>query len=194
MAAKIFGLEPSRTLNQSESVALGCAIFGALEHKLLNMSYFLEPIAARPLSARWGQDRKRELFLCSTRLPSTQILNFGNEGTVDLWVFSDAQSLTAKAVARVRFRTPNKVSFTLDSNKVLTVQAQEGLELCDLGHKEEAVWERIRAREEEMRKIDSCMSRIYELKNEYESRYYWCKNKFEEVKAAASAEEQHRIR
>lgn len=30
IASKIFGIEPSRTLNQSESIAIGSTIFGAL--------------------------------------------------------------------------------------------------------------------------------------------------------------------
>lgn len=39
MAAKIFGLEPSRTLNQSEALVMGSAIFGAFDIKLLNLQY-----------------------------------------------------------------------------------------------------------------------------------------------------------
>ena len=39
MASQIFGMELSRTLNQSESVSIGSTIFGALEHKLINMPY-----------------------------------------------------------------------------------------------------------------------------------------------------------
>jgi len=30
IASKIFGMEPSRSLNQSESIAVGSTIFGAL--------------------------------------------------------------------------------------------------------------------------------------------------------------------
>lgn len=47
MVSKIFGMEPSRTLNQSESIAIGSTIYGALEQKLLNMPYSFDNICAR---------------------------------------------------------------------------------------------------------------------------------------------------
>jgi molecular chaperone DnaK (HSP70) len=39
MAAKIFGIEPSRTLNLGEAIVNGVALYGAFEQKLLNLQY-----------------------------------------------------------------------------------------------------------------------------------------------------------
>jgi len=47
MASQIFGMELSRTLNQSESVAIGTTIYGAIELKLLNIPYSFDTVAGR---------------------------------------------------------------------------------------------------------------------------------------------------
>lgn len=44
-----------------------------------------------------------------------------------------------------------------------------------------------------MKKLDNRMVMIYEMKNDFESKFYWCKNKLEELKGRASKEEVEEI-
>ncbi len=37
-----------------------------------------------------------------------------------------------------------------------------------------------------MQKVDNRMGLIYEMKNDFESKFYWCKNKLEELKGIAT--------
>lgn len=49
-----FGTDPSRTLNQSESVARGAAIYGAVASKLLRMDYLLPNCNLIDICACWN--------------------------------------------------------------------------------------------------------------------------------------------
>lgn len=81
MAAKIFGLEPSRSLNQSEAIATGCTILGATERKVLNLQYSYDAISTRDIVVRWGQQR-HPLFSARSKIPAETSLNIGNEGFI----------------------------------------------------------------------------------------------------------------
>jgi hypothetical protein len=58
MAAKIFNLEPSRGLNQSEAIATGCSIIGAMERKVINLNYRYDAISTRTIGVKWGKERQ----------------------------------------------------------------------------------------------------------------------------------------
>jgi hypothetical protein len=58
MATKIFGLEPSRSLNQSEGIASGCAFLAAIDLKLVKFPFSFDPVVARPLVARWKHSKQ----------------------------------------------------------------------------------------------------------------------------------------
>lgn len=40
-----------------------------------------------------------------------------------------------------------------------------------------------------MQKLDNRMGLLYEMKNDYESKFYWCKNKLQELQDSASKQE-----
>ena len=121
MANQIFGIELSRTLNQSESVAIGATVFGAIEHKLINVPYSMDITAGKVIYAKWG-DQKRDLFLQQTRLPYKQTLNFAYEGPIDMSIrFNHGHAETE--MARLKFATPNQITLTLDLNKILSAEA-----------------------------------------------------------------------
>lgn len=44
-----------------------------------------------------------------------------------------------------------------------------------------------------MKKLDNRMIMIYEMKNDFESKFYWCKNKLEELKDRATNNEVEEI-
>ena len=166
MTSNIFGIEPSRTLNQSESIAIGATIFGSQEYKLINMAYSFGSPSGWQITAKWNNHHK-ELFMKNTRVPSQEKIDFGKEGTVDLSIYCK-QSLVEKEIARFRFKTPNQIRVTLDQEKILSAQATlSPFDIYELHHKSEEKWNAIRAREEEMQKLDSRMSTIYEMKNDY---------------------------
>ena len=58
MAAKIFGIEPSRSLNQSESMAVGSTIFGALQRKLLNLQFNYDCLSTKEIVVKWGKEKQ----------------------------------------------------------------------------------------------------------------------------------------
>jgi hypothetical protein len=58
--------------------------------------------------------------------------------------------------------------------------------VCDFGQKGEEVWKEMRGREEEMSRLDLRMGMIYEMKNDYESKFYNSKNKLAELRPYAS--------
>lgn len=58
MAAKIFGLEPSRGLNQSEAIATGCSVFGAIERKVINLNYRYDAMSTKIIGVKWGKERQ----------------------------------------------------------------------------------------------------------------------------------------
>jgi molecular chaperone DnaK (HSP70) len=81
MAAKIFGVEPSRSLNQSEAIATGSTILGAVERKVLNLQYTYDAISTKEIAIRWGKQRHC-IFNARTKAPSETTLNIGKEGTI----------------------------------------------------------------------------------------------------------------
>ena len=88
MAAKIFGMEPSRGLNQSEAIATGSTILGATERKVLNLQYSYDTISTKEIAIRWGKQRP-SLFCPKQRVPAETALNIGNEGTITATIFID---------------------------------------------------------------------------------------------------------
>ena len=44
-----------------------------------------------------------------------------------------------------------------------------------------------------MQKVDNRMGLIYEMKNDFESKFYWCKNKLEELKGIATQKQMEEI-
>ncbi len=105
-------MEPSRTLNQSEAIALGSTVLGCVERKILNLPYNFNAVSTRRIGLKWNKIKK-EIFMPQTTVPYTQSLNFGNEGTVDAAIFLE-YSLSEKEIGKIRFKTPNKLDFTLD--------------------------------------------------------------------------------
>ena len=51
-------------------------------------------------------------------------------------------------------------------------------------------WEGVRNREKEFSEMDRRMELIYEMKNNYESSLYWCREQYGELKAAADPQQQ----
>lgn len=90
-------------------------------------------------------------------------------------------------MAKLKVRTPSKVTFSLDENKILSVKSQS-LEGCQLYRRSEKEWKAISGREIERNKLDARMVHIYELKNSFESQFYWCKNKIDELRKKTSKE------
>ena len=62
-------------MNQSESIAIGSTIFGAIEHKIINMPYSFDTTVGKVIYAKWGKNKK-DLFFENTRLPYMQTINF----------------------------------------------------------------------------------------------------------------------
>lgn len=81
MAAKIFGLEPSRGLNQSEAIATGCSIFGAIEKKVININYRYDAISTQVIGVKWGKERQ-QIISANSKIGFENHVNVGNEGLV----------------------------------------------------------------------------------------------------------------
>lgn len=78
----------------------------------------------------------------------------------------------------------------LDDNRILSVKlALHNFELCELHNKPEEKWKSIQEREQQMLKVDLRMNMIYEIKNDYESKLYWCRSKYEELRPFATESE-----
>jgi hypothetical protein len=98
-----------------------------------------------------GEYKYRQvLFGCNCKLPGENVLSFGNEGPVEMFVCY-GQSTSRKAIAYVRFNTPNKVRFSLDGNKIVGAKLESGaFTVCKFYEKREEQWSYLRAREEEL--------------------------------------------
>ena len=58
MVHQICGIEPSKSLNQSEANSTGCAFFAALERQLLNTDYQCRPVSTKKYILRFGKEER----------------------------------------------------------------------------------------------------------------------------------------
>ena len=103
------------------------------------MPYSFDSVSLQQISVKW-KDTQKDLFWKNTKIPYEQILNLGNEGIVDMSIFVE-KSVVEKEIARLRFPTPNKLTISLDENKILNAKiAMNNFELYDLKQKIESKW------------------------------------------------------
>lgn len=106
-------------------------------------------------------------------------------------VFAE-EGMCEKELGRVKVKTPAKVVFSLDQDKILSVKGTQNM-IADLHIKPEAKWRVMQERETEMQRADSRMGLIYEMKNDYESKLYWCRSKYEELRSITTLQLQEDI-
>lgn len=68
------------------------------------------------------------------------MLSFGNEGPVEMYVYYE-HNISRKSIAYVRFNTPNRIRFTLDSSKIVSAKLDIGsFAVCKFYERKEERW------------------------------------------------------
>jgi hypothetical protein len=194
--SETFGIEPSKTLNQSEALAHGTTIYGAKDAGLFYYDYSVININLIDICACWNYSgngnffgendaqykHKQIIFSANCKVPSENLLTFGNEGPVEMYIYN-AQPTSRKTIGYVRFQTPNKIRFILDSSKVVTaILENPPFDFYRFYDKKEEKWIELKVKEQELLRHEERLRRIYELKNDYEAKIYALKNKMSEYK------------
>lgn len=101
LVSEVFGIDPSKTLNQSEAMVHGATIFGAKDAGLFFYDYSVIDVNLAEILACWhysgsghflgeveGEYKyKQVLFGCNSKLPGENVVSFGNEGPVEMYVY-----------------------------------------------------------------------------------------------------------
>lgn len=98
--------------------------------------------------------------------------------------------ISRKTIGYLRFQTPNKIRFFLDSNKIVTAKLDiSNFETQKFYDKKEDKWFELKLKQQELIRHEERLKKIHELKNEYEAKIYATKNKISEYQQVMSEAE-----
>jgi molecular chaperone DnaK (HSP70) len=170
-----FGMDPLRTLNLSESVARGAAVYGALQAQLLPLEYVIPNYNLIDVCVSWNlvrhddyfgeneqQYKERQIiFSANSSAPGQYLMPFDFPGPLEVYIYY-GQASSTKSIGYMRFRGPNRVRFLLDASKVVSVELEKGsFSVCRLQDKKETKWADIARWEDELRVVEERIRVIY---------------------------------
>jgi hypothetical protein len=65
------------------------------------------------------------IFRANSYAPQEYVLPIGNEGPIELYIYY-GQAASTKSIGYLRFNSPNRVRFILDSSKIVDAYLESG--------------------------------------------------------------------
>ena len=118
-------------------MASGATIYGSIDSQSLSFDYTIQNMNLTDICVGWnnsgnkkffGEDdlqysKKKLIFAGNSAVPDQSLMSFGNEGPIEMYIYY-GQNVSTKSIGYLRFQTPNRIKFTLDSNKIVDVQLE----------------------------------------------------------------------